>query len=103
MSVTIVGMGMGTTGTLTADTLKALSEADVLIGAARLLDTLTDNKTAHRYPAVLTDDILEIIGRHPESNICVLMSGDVGFYSGAKKLVLACPEALLIPGVSNRR
>jgi precorrin-6Y C5,15-methyltransferase (decarboxylating) len=100
MSVAIVGTGMGSSGTLTADAKMALAEAEVLIGAARLLNALPESRCSSRHTAVLAEDILAIISRNRDKRICVLMSGDVGFYSGAKKLVGALPEAELIPGVS---
>jgi precorrin-6Y C5,15-methyltransferase (decarboxylating) len=101
MSVAIVGMGMGSPGTLTADARQALVEAEILIGAARLLDAVPDSYGCSRHSAVIADDILEIIGQNLDKKICVLMSGDVGFYSGAKKLISALPDAELIPGVSS--
>jgi precorrin-6Y C5,15-methyltransferase (decarboxylating) len=101
MSVIIVGMGMGSSGTLTSDAQKALLEADMLIGAARLLDSLPSSISSSRHVAIFADDILEIISRNNDKKICVLMSGDVGFYSGAKRLVQALPEVKLIPGVSS--
>jgi precorrin-6Y C5,15-methyltransferase (decarboxylating) len=76
-------------------------KADILIGAARLLDSLSNNISSSRHVAVFADDILEIISRNNEKKICVLMSGDIGFYSGAKMLVQALPEVKLIPGVSS--
>ena len=37
-TVSMVGIGMGTEGTLTAEGRRAIDGADVLIGAARMLD-----------------------------------------------------------------
>ncbi|SHI00030.1 precorrin-6Y C5,15-methyltransferase (decarboxylating) [Sporobacter termitidis DSM 10068] len=103
MSIAIVGMGMGTAGTLTADARRAIDGADVLIGAGRLLDALPDSGAPSRHAAVAAGDILALIERNRGENICVLMSGDVGFYSGARALAEKLPaDGLeLFPGISS--
>lgn len=83
--VTMVGIGMGTAGTLTADAKKAIDSAEVLIGAQRMLEGV---RTAHRraFTAIAAKDIAEIIKRENAAFFTVLYSGDTGFYSGAKSL-----------------
>jgi precorrin-6Y C5,15-methyltransferase (decarboxylating) len=103
MSIAIIGMGMGTSDSLTADARRAVDNAHVLIGAERLLASLPESAASIRFAAVLSDEILKIISGNRDRNICVLMSGDVGFYSGAKALVekLSPLEPRLIPGISS--
>ena len=52
----------------------------------------------------LSQQIVEYIHSHEEyGNIVIALSGDVGFYSGAKKLVDALPEVEveLLCGISS--
>jgi len=58
----------------------------VLIGSKRLIEEYTDKKTFY---AVTAKDIIDIIDNENANNYVVLMSGDTGFYSGAKKLAEA--------------
>ena len=83
--VTMVGVGMGTEGTMTADAKKAIDSAEVLIGAQRMLE---GRKTAHSrtFAAIAAKDIAEVIKRENATFFAVLFSGDTGFYSGAKSL-----------------
>ena len=84
-TVTMVGIGMGTEGTLTADAKKTIESAEVLIGAQRMLE---GRKTAHSrmFAAIAAKDIAEVIKRENAAFFAVLFSGDTGFYSGAKSL-----------------
>ncbi len=45
MKITLVGMGSGTPGSLTVQGLNALREAELIIGARRLLESLPDGCT----------------------------------------------------------
>ncbi|MCD8156140.1 MAG: precorrin-6A reductase [Clostridiales bacterium] len=102
--VTLLGIGMGSRENMTLEAVAACEEADCIIGAARMLDALRD---FHKPNAVLyrPDEIAAYIGEYSEyGKIVVAFSGDVGFYSGAKRL----PEYLgdemqvrLIPGIST--
>ena len=46
--VTLIGMGAGLSGSLTAEGLAALQQADLILGARRLLEHLPDGCTEHR-------------------------------------------------------
>ena len=50
MKITLVGMGSGTPGSLTMQGLNALREAELIIGARRLLESLPDGCTGNRAP-----------------------------------------------------
>lgn len=107
MSIYIIGMGTGHSGTLTADALEALKSADTLIGAARLLENLPDGCSPDRHAATAAKDIIDIIESKLNNDsicsLCVLMSGDTGFYSGTAKLLQALEgrEVMVLPGVSS--
>lgn len=101
--VYLIGMGLGTPGTMTADAADAAEDCDLLIGAARLLEPWREQgkDTVALVPA---QDIADCIARQPDgSTVGVLLSGDVGFYSGAKALypLLEEYEVIAIPGVSS--
>ncbi len=104
MSINIVGMGMGSMVTLTMEAKAAIEEAELIIGAKRLLNTLPDDCNALKFAAVKADEIRQIIEENRKlAKVCILMSGDVGFYSGAKKLLaqLKGNEVELIAGISS--
>ena len=119
----MIGIGMGTAASVTAEALEAVRSCECLIGAARMLDAvrcLSDCGHAADAgedlpggkPAELceyrADRIVSFIERHPEyMRVGVVLSGDTGFYSGAKKLteLLGAEtdryEIRLIPGLSS--
>ena len=86
--------------TLTAQGLEAVKNADILIGAKRMTDMFADLKKPV-CGLYLSKDIAEYINGCGYENIAVIMSGDCGFYSGAKGLVEYFPEAEIIPGISS--
>lgn len=84
--VTLVGIGMGG-DTMTKAALKAIDSADLLVGADRMIEEAgrPDKPALREY---LSDKILPHLESNAQyRNIAVLLSGDVGFYSGAKKLI----------------
>ncbi len=92
-TVAIVGIGMGTPSGLTAEAAEAAGEADLLIGAGRMLEAV---EQAGR-PVLKEYDPLRIadyLRAHPQyTHPAVLLSGDIGFYSGAKKLYDALEQS----------
>ena len=101
--VTIVGIGPGSREAMTLEVRCAMEDADCLIGAKRMLEAgLRPNQTV--FDAVSPAKIAEYINNHPEFNrFTVAMSGDVGFFSGAKKLLplLSGCEVRALPGLSS--
>lgn len=85
-NVYIVGIGMGNPNTITVKGKALISNSQTLIGAKRMIDSfLVENQQA--VYAIAPNEILAWIEEHTEiENIVVLMSGDLGFFSGAKKL-----------------
>lgn len=100
--VYIVGTGTNGTGSLTYEAWRAIDESTLLIGASRMLEPYADTDK-ECIAAVKATDIACAIMKSTESKIAVLMSGDVGFYSGASSLLplLEDIETLLIPGISS--
>lgn len=102
----IIGIGMGNPDTMTIGGLHKIEESRALVGAKRMVEAF-DYVDAEAYYAVSPSEILIWIKEHEELEpISVLMSGDVGFFSGAKKLAAMIEEetdyqAELIPGISS--
>ena len=99
MSVTLIGCGCGMES-LTVEAAVAVEQAELLIGADRLLAPWQGTKPC--LEAVRAQDIAAAIENRSEKEICVLFSGDSGFYSGARLLLpLLREEPALLPGVSS--
>ena len=101
MKVYLIGVGMGNPETLTVRALEAIRECPVLVGARRLLEPWAENHQC--VPLITAADIAEFIGKTPEGPVAVLLSGDTGFYSGAKNLwpLLGSYEVETVPGISS--
>ena len=101
MKVYLIGVGMGNPGTMTAEALEAVRACPVLVGAPRLLESWTQDHDC--VPLIAGADIAEYIGKQQEGPIGVLLSGDTGFYSGAKRLwaLLEDHEVVTLPGISS--
>ena len=100
--ISLVGIGMGAEKTLTLEGKKAFEEAELLIGARRMTEAVQKPGQAvlHEYRS---EKIAEYIKAHPEyRTVAIALSGDVGFYSGAKKLLdLLEPDVQVICGISS--
>ena len=85
-TVTLVGIGMGNPSGMTIEAAEAIEEADLLVGAKRMLEAAGDTKKPF-YTDYDAYRIADYIAAHPEYvQVAVLLSGDIGFYSGAKRL-----------------
>ncbi len=84
--VILAGMGMGNLLNMTREVYQSCQDADVIIGAERMLETIKDMGKPMKklYQSKETADY--IIEHTEYQKVVVLLSGDVGFYSGAKKL-----------------
>ena len=103
--VTLVGIGMGNSDQLTLEAVNACENADIIIGAERMLSSVK-TYCSNTFNAYISDEIIDFIKSHEEySNIVVALSGDVGFYSAAKKLIEAVKkegyELKLVCGISS--
>ena len=71
MKIYLIGMGCGTSKGATVVAIDALKNADLIIGAPRLLEDLGDEFEARKVPAILAKDIVQLIdaesGKKPDS------------------------------------
>ncbi len=101
--VALVGIGPGSTGGMTVEARLAIREADCLIGARRMLEAARETGQTV-CEAVAPDDILRCIReRQGVRRFAVVLSGDTGFFSGARRLLplLKDCETRLLPGLSS--
>ena len=101
MKVYLIGTGMGNPDTLTVRALRAIEACPVLVGARRLLEPWQEGHQC--VPLIAAADIAAWIAGQDQSPVGVLLSGDTGFYSGAKNLwpLLKDYEVETIPGLSS--
>ncbi len=101
--VFLIGIGMGTENGLTVEAKQFINRSDLVIGADRMLNLpFLENKA--KLKAYNPIEIGGFLREHTEyERPCILVSGDVGFYSGAKKIVkeLTDYDVELIPGISS--
>ncbi len=100
-SVSIVGAGMSP-ATVTQQGWQELQQADVLLGAPRLLDAYAGLQKPV-YAGYAPDQVARLVGESACERFAVLVSGDTGFYSAADGLcrALADCRVQLVPGVSS--
>lgn len=100
--VYLVGIGLGNRDTLTLGAWEILQRCDRLIGARRMLECFPD-LVCPKIEAVQPEKIAAELAAHPEEEAAVVLSGDVGFYSGAKKLYehLAGFQVETVSGLSS--
>ena len=105
MNVTLIGMGSGQPEGLTLQSLAALRQADLILGARRLLAALPAGCTANRAAAYRADEVAELLHTSGAENAVLVYSGDTGFYSGAsammEKLEALGVRARVLPGLSS--
>ena len=99
----VVGIGMGSRDNMTMEAQKACMDADLLIGARRMLEEVAEPEKA-MFISYKPQEIYDYVMAHPEyEKIALIQSGDLGFYSGAKKLMemFAKEEIRVYPGISS--
>ena len=105
MNVTLIGMGSGQPENLTLQGLAALRQADLILGARRLLAVLPAGCTENRAAAYRPDEVAELLQTSGTENAVLVYSGDTGFYSGAssmmEKLEALGVRARVLPGLSS--
>ena len=100
--VNIIGLGMGNPSLLTRDAAAALEGSELVIGSSRLLEALGETQ-ARTVALVSPSAIAQELASAPERQASVVVSGDVGFYSGATALYeqLSQMELEVYPGIST--
>ena len=109
--VHIIGVGMGNPATLTVQARDLLEAATLVIGSPRLVEGLADLR-ARTVALVGAKRIARALAEAEDEEACVVMSGDVGFHSGARSLIAeleaqgaqgapgpACVDC--VPGISS--
>lgn len=104
--LTLVGIGPGNWKGMTVEAREAIDCAQICFGAPRMLKVLSEECSCARQAMYLPGDIIAYLLEHEEyQEAAVLLSGDVGFYSGAKKLLTAAEtagvETKMVCGVSS--
>lgn len=105
--VTIIGAGPGNPDLLSRAALDAIDIADVVIGAHRALVGIDVPPGVVRCELVKTADIVAALTDAASwQRAVVVMTGDVGLFSGARRLVEALSgdarvDVRIIPGISS--
>jgi precorrin-6B C5,15-methyltransferase / cobalt-precorrin-6B C5,C15-methyltransferase len=111
--VYLVGIGMGFESSLTKEAMDILSQVPVAIGAKRMIESFQNTSiwTLREELGILPEVFMEYqaikiadyMKGCQQPSVAVLLSGDVGFCSGAKKLlqVLEFCDVQLIPGITT--
>lgn len=105
--VTIIGAGPGNSDLLSRAALDAIDIADVVIGAHRALVGIDVPPDVVRCELVKTADIIAALTDAALwQRAVVVMTGDVGLFSGARRLVEALSgdarvDVRIIPGISS--
>lgn len=116
--ILLAGIGMGNADCMTGAVAEAIKNADILLGARRMIekyDAKIDKK-----PYYLADQIIPYLQGFYEDNVkniadtinvLILFSGDTGFYSGSRKLYAAIKNEIttgklkadvsVLPGISS--
>lgn len=105
--VTIIGAGPGNPDLLSRAALDAIDIADVVIGAHRALSGIDVPPDVVRCELVKTADIVAALTDAASwQRAVVVMTGDVGLFSGARRLVEALSgdaqvDVRVVPGISS--
>ena len=100
--VTILGIGPGDAEAMTLAAVSACREAELIVGAKRVCEALSrfQKPVVH---AVIPAEIEDILRSSQAQRIVVAMSGDTGFYSGARGLLQRISDLrpTVLPGISS--
>ena len=101
-AVSVIGIGPGGDAYLTPEAREALNLCDAVIGADSVVGCLPFDRPVYR--EFMPDKIRRVLDDDPSiRRAAVVMRGDIGFFSGAKKLIAALGgyDVRMIPGVSS--
>ncbi len=101
--IALIGIGMGGEGlkTMTLEAKRFCDQADLLIGAGRMVEAVaaTGQQVLKEYRSAV---IAEAVHSSDAEKIAILLSGDAGFFSGAKKLLEVLPDQVqVMPGIGS--
>ncbi|MGN1137472.1 MAG: precorrin-6y C5,15-methyltransferase (decarboxylating) subunit CbiE [Oscillospiraceae bacterium] len=102
MKVYIVGTGMEGRKTLTAEAKTIIENAEVLIGARRMVEPFM-GMDKQFFISWKSEEIADYLCGKSFTSAVILVSGDCGFYSGAEKLVqlISNIDTEIICGISS--
>lgn len=104
MTVDVLGLGCGSQDSLTVGAAQAIAQAELIVGARRLLEALPPH-SAQLEAEYRPDCIVEKLLNSGVQRAAVVLSGDVGFYSGAAGLLPRLEAAgipyRVSPGISS--
>ena len=91
LNITLAGVGMGSQTSLTKEVEQAIKEADIILGAKRMIDIYEPR--LEKKPYYMAGDIIPYLKKlqgndtfYEDKNVVILFSGDSGFYSGCQSL-----------------
>lgn len=91
LNITLAGVGMGSHASLTKEVEHAIKEADIILGAKRMIDIYEPR--LEKKPYYMAGDIIPYLKKlqgddtfYEDKNVVILFSGDSGFYSGCQSL-----------------
>ena len=116
MEIILAGIGMGNQKNLTLEVQEAIKNADILLGAERMLKSYSPK--AEKRPYYLSKQILPYLKEVQKTQffsecckVVVLFSGDSGFYSGCQSLYQSLKAEIekgelqasvrILPGISS--
>ncbi len=116
MEIILAGIGMGHADCLTKEAEKVISEADILLGAGRMLKRVCSK--AEKHPFYQAEQIIPYLHEIQSESlfvknikVVILFSGDSGFYSGCQLLYAALEKEItegrikasihILPGISS--
>ena len=92
--LSVIGIGVGPGTGLTSAALNALRRSDLVVGADRMIN-ISEAAGKRKLCEYAPLKIFAYLKEHPEfSDIAILVSGDVGFYSAAKSILSTVDPSL---------
>jgi len=98
--LTVVGAGPGSLEYLPPIAVQAIKEAELVIGSKRLLDTIAAFKSEKVYLKDINYSPQKVLALANSKKTVLLVSGDPGLFSLAKKITALTNEVKIIPGIS---
>lgn len=101
----LAGIGMGPKENMTKEAWAVFEQADCILGARRMIEGFAPLQKP-MLDAYDPDEMRAYLQEHPEyQRIAIALSGDVGFYSNAKRLLALFEQegikTELLPGISS--
>lgn len=109
LQITLAGIGMGGDNGITKEVASAIDNADILLGAQRLIAPY--HAKSEKHSIYRAEQIIPYLKEIHDKKVVVLFSGDSGFYSGCQALYNALEQEIqtknlnasirILPGISS--